>query len=638
MRTFLSRFLLIGLAVAVVYAVVRLAGGGSHPADVVHLDGLDARSLRREPFTVGPAGARVAVTVVGSFEGVPGAAVDSGAVPPLAAYGWLVRRADDDGPAALVWRPRPRRRATRGSVFAVRDTLALAAGTYDAYFAAYGDPLVRSAAPPSDGWGDRLRAALSRGGRAWLGESDRWRLVVSGVAPADRAALARLDDDPDDDAFSSTVWTTGPVGSREHREALLVVSRRASIRVRATTEVSGRAVTDSAYVERLLDDGAPPRRLWIARADAGTWAGGSLKNRAYDTTLVLAPGLYRARFATDRSHAAGDWTANPPFDPTAWGLRVDAPRGSGVTIYDPLDPDSQPEIARVTCAGPSRDDRVGFTLTVPAQVVVTSTAEMSESSAWDYGSIERVAQPRTNGRPDAPSELRFEPVWTMAYARTTHAGAADRNRRETATLRLDPGRYALRFRTDGSHDCTDGYSGSPPDDPFWGIVLRAASPVLDSAAVQDVGPLVDAPVPAAPRRPIESLEELDPAWGSAPVLIRMTGLGANNRLRGSFTLDEPGRVRVVALGELLPSARLDWGWIADADGETVWEMTRANTRPAGGAPKNRRFDGVLPLPAGTYTVHFQTDGRHDASGFDGPEPRRASDWGIRVEGPLPEDG
>ncbi|HEX8385931.1 MAG TPA: hypothetical protein VF576_07090, partial [Rubricoccaceae bacterium] len=85
------------------------------------------------------------------------------------------------------------------------------------------------------------------------------------------------------------------------------------------------------------------------------------------------------------------------------------------------------------------------------------------------------------------------------------------------------------------------------------------------------------------------------------------------------------------LGELLPGERLDYGWIEDASGDRVWEMTRANTEPAGGAAKNRRFDGVLRLDEGTYTAHYVTNGRHAFGAFEGGAPPDPDGWGLRVE-------
>src|SRR5690606_37751453 len=134
--------------------------------------------------------------------------------PTLAAFGWLVHRDS----ATVAWTPRVGARPERGSVVAQRDTVRLAPGTYDAYFASYGDP--DRLPPPPGGAFARVRRSLTGGARTWVGESDRWRFVVTGATDADRAVLARLPDDeeatpdprvltrllPDEPEFMVTTW------------------------------------------------------------------------------------------------------------------------------------------------------------------------------------------------------------------------------------------------------------------------------------------------------------------------------------------------------------------------------------------------------------------------------------------------
>ena len=132
MRRIVSRILLVALAVAAIVVVARAVGGGRGGA-VVALDGLSSQALAHQAFRL-DAPARLAVDAAGSFEEQPDTS--------LAALGWIVRRED----GAVVWKQRPGAHPPRGLVSAVRDTVQLSAGTYDAYFASYGDPVVRAAA------------------------------------------------------------------------------------------------------------------------------------------------------------------------------------------------------------------------------------------------------------------------------------------------------------------------------------------------------------------------------------------------------------------------------------------------------------------------------------------------------------
>ncbi|MEO5896699.1 MAG: hypothetical protein ABIS06_13455 [Vicinamibacterales bacterium] len=75
----------------------------------------------------------------------------------------------------------------------------------------------------------------------------------------------------------------------------------------------------------------------------------------------------------------------------------------------------------------------------------------------------------------------------------------------------------------------------------------------------------------------------------------------------------------------------DYGWIEDAKtGKTVWEMTYRSTAHAGGASKNRRFDGTITLPAGEYVVTFETDGSHSFADWNADPPEDPDAWGITL--------
>ncbi len=51
----------------------------------------------------------------------------------------------------------------------------------------------------------------------------------------------------------------------------------------------------------------------------------------------------------------------------------------------------------------------------------------------------------------------------------------------------------------------------------------------------------------------------------------------------------------------------DYGWITTANEDTIWIMTEANSMYAGGEPSNRYTKATLPLKAGKYTLHYQTN-------------------------------
>ena len=604
-RRVVSRILLVGLVIAVGVAVWRVAAG-SHSGAVVAMEGLHAETLTHQAFMVSET-VRLAIDAAGSFEERPDTA--------LAALGWIVRRPD----GAVVWRQRPGAHPPRGLVSAVRDTVELAPGTYDAYFASYGDPLARAAAMPAQpaepGLRTRIREALSQGGLAWQGEAGRWHVLVSAATPADRNRAAALS--PDDDHPTSDpdlVWTTGALGSDETPTALVRVSAPATVEVDAVLEAANGVVADSAALVRVA---APHDTLWAFRAAGSAWAGGSIKNRAARVRLRLAPGLYRLSAHTDGAHAAGDWTANPPWAPWAWGVRLRRPGAAPgtVAVFDAATAAADaragrlPEIAGVRCVGTNTTWEARFTLVAPVEALLVAQGELSDGSRYDYATLTRDGAD----------------VWTMTRDDTQPAGGASRNRRAEALLALEPGDYRLTFETDGSHDCTDGFGDEAPDDAsLWGVVLIAADPAFDLATVRRSSPTLTAQA---------NDEDHTDDNGSQTVpetLVAFDHVGNDARLEASFTLAAPTRLHVVAQGELFPDEPLDYGWIEDASGERVWTMTRANTEPAGGAAQNRRFDGAVSLPAGRFTAHVVTNGRHATGDFGDGAPDDPDVWGLRI--------
>lgn len=99
----------------------------------------------------------------------------------------------------------------------------------------------------------------------------------------------------------------------------------------------------------------------------------------------------------------------------------------------------------------------------------------------------------------------------------------------------------------------------------------------------------------------------------------------------------PVDVRVRATGEI-GREREDYGWIERVpDGEIVWEMTEANTRPAGGVDVNRRFDGTITLAPDLYRATFQTDASHAYDDWRANPPFEPDAWGLTLAPTTPPD-
>ena len=99
----------------------------------------------------------------------------------------------------------------------------------------------------------------------------------------------------------------------------------------------------------------------------------------------------------------------------------------------------------------------------------------------------------------------------------------------------------------------------------------------------------------------------------------------------AFELDREAKLHIQAVGEITFSSQYDYGWIERVDdGDIVWEMLLDNTQPAGGAERNRRFDGVVTLSPGRYVARFITDASHHYGFFGDEAPDDPEAWGITV--------
>ena len=161
--------------------------------------------------------------------------------------------------------------------------------------------------------------------------------------------------------------------------------------------------------------------------------------------------------------------------------------------------------------------------------------------------------------------------------------------------------------SDDSHAYGEWNASAPPDAEHWGITLLAARGAVERGVVSDY------------------VEKPDPS-----ILAQLVRVRDDEAPRARFKLPQETQVRVYALGEGSGRDLADYGWIENAAGKTVWEMTYRTTAAAGGASKNRKFEGNITLPAGEYTVRFETDGSHAFGSWNSTPPDDPDMWGITL--------
>ncbi len=198
-------------------------------------------------------------------------------------------------------------------------------------------------------------------------------------------------------------------------------------------------------------------------------------------------------------------------------------------------------------------------------------------------------------------------VWAMERWNTDWAGGALKNRSFKDDIDLAAGEYILQYWTDDSHTFDD-WSGTPPYDPyFWGVTLATVS-----AGDMDLIKPSD----------IEQRKH---------TLVQIIKVTDDANLAREFKVKKDIKVNIYAIGEGKKGYMYDYGWIERAnDSEIVWKMREEETNHAGGASKNRLYDGILDLAAGDYVLRYKSDGSHSYSSWNEPQPSDPRHYGITL--------
>jgi hypothetical protein len=339
-------------------------------------------------------------------------------------------------------------------------------------------------------------------------------------------------------------------------------------------------------------------RVWSMAEAVSDPAGGAEKNKLVVDRLDLPKGDYLLYYVTDDSHTYDDWNAAPPYNPLAYGIRINAPRKDDLKYVKPYqDTYSQAALIAIVRAGNDFFETIPFHVAEDCDVRVYAIGEYGEGSETfaDYGWIERVGD----------TDL----YWEMTERNTHHAGGASKNRAFDDIVHLTAGDYVLGYVTDDSHAYGDWNSGPPYDQKNYGISIYATGKSFDPTIIKQL--------------PAET--------ASGNVLAKITYVGDDADESQVFVLDKPTRVHVVCLGEGVGSDMADYGWIENAaDDDIVWEMTYRRSKWAGGADKNRLVDTYVMLDAGKYRARFVSDDSHSFGNWNAGPPNNPQRWGITI--------
>ncbi|UCG52743.1 MAG: hypothetical protein JSW58_04110 [Candidatus Latescibacterota bacterium] len=475
------------------------------------------------------------------------------------------------------------------------DEAKLSKGRYEVYYSTYPSHWYGSRDVEINGFGDLVSRIMEGifdkdfNYRDFRRAVDEFYIVVRGNGnPLSGQKVREFHNSLKENAFISLTAL-----ENDHYESIgLTLERPMDLQIYAIGEIT----RDGNYDYCWITDTRKHEKVWKFEYENSAHAGGAKKNRVFKGAVSLPKGTYAVYCATDDSHAFDRWNSPPPHDPFFWGVVIqpaDPKMAEHIRTFEHEHIAEQNAIVEITRLGDDEMESQGFTIKRPMRLRVYAIGEGGESEMYDFSWI-------------VDAETR-EPVWEMEPDLTEHAGGASKNRVFEGIIELEPGNYIAYAVTDDSHSYRDWNASPPHDQERWGITI-----VVVEGERGDV---------------VEYSEDQDRS-----ILARIVGVGNNSHKNESFELADDVKVRIYAIGEGSRGEMYDYAWIENSEtGDVVWEMTYRMTDHAGGAKKNRLFNGTLVLEAGEYIVHYESDGSHSFRRWNASPPADAMSWGVTVK-------
>ncbi len=214
----------------------------------------------------------------------------------MADYGWIINAKTRE----KVWEMDVDRTEHAGGAEKNRmvdEIITLPRGTYTACYQtddthAYGD---WDASPPFDPEHYGLTISLE-------GEPLSAAIVERDVTPAEEGIIAQI----------------VRVGDNANKTQSFHLEKPSHVRIYAIGEGQGHDMFDYGWIEK----SATHEVVWEMSYSMTFHAGGARKNRIVNTTILLDRGEYILHYVSDDSHSFDNWNADPPDDPTMWGITL----------------------------------------------------------------------------------------------------------------------------------------------------------------------------------------------------------------------------------------------------------------------------------------------------------------------------
>ena len=391
-------------------------------------------------------------------------------------------------------------------------------------------------------------------------------------------------DDFADEAFASIVRA----GDDEFYKKSFSVKSEVEVRIYGIGEQLDHEQLDFAWIV----NAKTLEKVWPTSDTRYRNAGGGRKNRMVSEKIDLEEGEYTLYFVSDGSHSYDKWNVLPPDDPQSWGISLSVAKKHRNKVS--VNENSNHFVLELNRARDNDYLSQAFTLKRDMKLRVYCLGERAGNyNMVDYGWIINADT--------------HEKVWEFKERDSDYAGGGSKNRMINEEIELEEGNYIAYYQTDGSHSYRDWNVAPPLIPDLWGLSILAVDDpkyfeLTDGHRVSD-----------------------------EHVLAEIIKVRDREYEKQNFTLKRESKVRIYAIGEGNGGKMDDGGWIKNREtGRIVWEMTYRNTESAGGARKNRAFDGTVILPKGEYTVYFETDGSHSYRDWNATPPYDQEHYGISV--------
>ena len=336
------------------------------------------------------------------------------------------------------------------------------------------------------------------------------------------------------------------------------------------------------------------KKVWMFNRANASKAGGGKKNIAQKATITLPKGSYSVIYKSDDSHSFDEWNVKAPDDPQHWGIVVslvnekDRKNIAKFNENDIVEP-----IVEITKVEEDAFISKGISLSKSMKVRILAIGEGYKDLA-DYGWITNADTKET--------------VWKMTARNTKYAGGGKKNRMVDEVIKLAAGNYIVNYVTDDSHNYDDWNDSPPFDEERWGITIWASNKD-DMSSVKTFNAKT---------------------FRSKNLISEIIKVGDDEKLVKRFEISKRSDVRIIAIGEGTGDELVDYAWITDENGYTIWEMKYNETTHAGGARKNRLLSDVISFKAGEYKLHYRTDDSHSFNDWNSTPPDNQQMYGVTL--------